>query len=527
MASGDRVGNGGDVVVCGDKVELLDIYEAKRKGFKFLEIKDNAPEIMLKDVLTERLLPFQKMRASKYLKDLEQFYSESEMLSGIHLNDVDDSGVVAIPVGCELQQIIVQLSDDDIQSDGFRYTVNKDLWDKLDNFNKMALMLHELIFKEIIESKSGSSLVVRSMVGQLLKDKMDNVIYLNSISKIKSSEHSRDGEFTIHNSLIEFYNTTFIVPKGQKFKRIIDSDGAEYIEYDVTNAFNRSRAFWKNNEIVIYGLCRFEELDGSIVLIKDNKGKITGKKILKNETSEISSKLFYTPSEDIVLAENRDGQLVIIHKKPFNLKIERRQDNGLALISAELLNIESAKAGFYHNSIEGIFDLSIDHMFIPKENRPSIELTRNGYFYETNKYQKIENNSDVFECQYFGKNILENLFSVRNCDILNTKFNLNLDTKIGTVKTPISPVTSKDHFTFSKEGVLFIANTSKEVIIKNSIILGKAAKSGRFKKGKDVIIPAGSYRIRRDQNLDFFIRNFDKDFEYKLEYETGKVYEIY
>ncbi len=176
--AGDRVGNGGDVIVCGDKVELLDLYEARVRGFKPLKPTSQNHEDMLREVLDLRLARLQPQRASRYREYGQEFFRESLILPGIELSDVADAGLAVIPRGCKLEQIVVQLADGDIIPGANRYTISQDLWDKLDEFNKMALMLHEVIYREAITKNVGTSMTVRAMVGQLLRDEMDTVLFL-------------------------------------------------------------------------------------------------------------------------------------------------------------------------------------------------------------------------------------------------------------------------------------------------------------------------------------------------------------
>ncbi len=182
-AGGDRVGNGGDVVVCGDRVELLDLYEARVKGHKPLTLESDTHEEMLKEVIERRIQQLQPLRAKRFRDYGEEFFKESIILPGIELSDVDDAGLAVIPRGCKLEQIVIQLSDADIPPGGHRYTISQDLWEKLDEFNKMALMLHEVIYREAIywESRrmgTARSMIVRALVGEILRNEIDEGLFL-------------------------------------------------------------------------------------------------------------------------------------------------------------------------------------------------------------------------------------------------------------------------------------------------------------------------------------------------------------
>lgn len=187
LMGGDRVGNGGDVVICGNKIELLDIYEARTSGYGMKSPAGTNYQEMLKSLLQNNLHVINPKRTEKYLKFLETFEKESQFLAGIQLSDVDDAGMVAIPQGCSLQQIAIQLSDDERPAGKKRYTVSLDLWNKLDEYNKMSLVLHEIIYREAIEHKSSNSMVVRATVGEVLKTKIDLDIYLSLVADFSNT----------------------------------------------------------------------------------------------------------------------------------------------------------------------------------------------------------------------------------------------------------------------------------------------------------------------------------------------------
>jgi hypothetical protein len=193
MAGGDRVGNGGDVVVCGNKVELLDVYEARVSNHVIYKPVGKDYKQMFQDIIQKHLSNIQPVRSARYLNHQGTFESEAQFLPGIELNDVDDAGMVAIPKGCKLKQIVIQLSDDERPAGKPRYTVSLDLWKRLDEFNKAALVLHEIFYREAIEHESSNSMVVRAMVGEVLSTKLNLEIYL-----ALDADFSNTIEFKMH-----------------------------------------------------------------------------------------------------------------------------------------------------------------------------------------------------------------------------------------------------------------------------------------------------------------------------------------
>lgn len=166
---GNELGNGGDVFYCtsssGVKVILVDIYEATRAGRKInLGSSSKKYKERVKEILNawSELSP---IRVAQYLKWLETFENEATFDSGVELPNISDEGIVLYPNGCQIRQIAIQLADSNLGTGYKRYTINKDLWDLLDEGSKAALVLHELIFREAILARQPVSLRVRYLNG--------------------------------------------------------------------------------------------------------------------------------------------------------------------------------------------------------------------------------------------------------------------------------------------------------------------------------------------------------------------------
>lgn len=157
MARSDRgteVGNGGDVVVCESKqlVELLDIYEARtlRKiGFNFGGPENQTYQEKVRFAI-RRLSEIDPYKASILWRFAFDFGREAIFLDDVVLKDVRDSNEIYLPAGCELRQIAVQNTRVS-KNDPF-YIFDNKLWKRLDENNKAALVLHELIFRAAARS---------------------------------------------------------------------------------------------------------------------------------------------------------------------------------------------------------------------------------------------------------------------------------------------------------------------------------------------------------------------------------------
>lgn len=167
----DRVGNGGDVLVCpGQKMILLDTYELTTTGQELgFDATTQDPFLKVERKITE-LSKISKLRGARYLEWLSSFPREAQFRAGIELPDIDDTGLVVIPRGCKLEQIAVQAKSEDVPVLGYRYIINKDLWDQLDPDNQAVLLMHELVYREQLTAnpKVLSSLRVRMMTRALV-----------------------------------------------------------------------------------------------------------------------------------------------------------------------------------------------------------------------------------------------------------------------------------------------------------------------------------------------------------------------
>ena len=118
FAGGGQIGNGADAVVCtrGFKItaELLDIFEARlrKKTWNFEDYNGASKEVAAfrgADELIaqlDTLLPVKSARLRRYLS---KFFEEREILDGVILTDIPDSLNLAIPAGCRLGQLVIQI----------------------------------------------------------------------------------------------------------------------------------------------------------------------------------------------------------------------------------------------------------------------------------------------------------------------------------------------------------------------------------------------------------------------------------
>jgi hypothetical protein len=180
LAGEREIGNGGDVVVCRNNdgsvksIELLDFYEARIMRGLQIDLGDASLPLDEK-VLMElhRLAQVSPKRSAKYAEEVHRFFSEGNFISGISLVDIPDSGHLAFPDGCKVEQIVIQQNPQ--FSEDRRYTINKDLYDLLDNNNKAGLAVHEVILKEAVEGGASNSIGTRYLNSYLASAKIDTL----------------------------------------------------------------------------------------------------------------------------------------------------------------------------------------------------------------------------------------------------------------------------------------------------------------------------------------------------------------
>ncbi len=189
--AGDKILNGGNVIVCKDtagqttSVELLDYYELKLKN-QSLQFNNSLSDY--KEVLLERFKDWEQIapkRIEQYTQWLHLFEEEAGIYPNVVIPDILDTGSIVIPRGCELTPAAFQRRDEDIFPGEKRYVINKDLWDLMSPMQKAGLVLHELIYREAIKSRHETSLPTRIFNGYLASEKVPTTeVYFELVRKM-------------------------------------------------------------------------------------------------------------------------------------------------------------------------------------------------------------------------------------------------------------------------------------------------------------------------------------------------------
>jgi len=205
---GKEIGNGGDVVVCKNddgsikSIELLDFFEARTLKKLNYNLGPNNLSVENKIMIAlKRLEHFSSERAKLYREQADILLNdenETSFVANTTLTDIPDSLHLALPNGCDIEQIAIQ--NNPIFSDDPRYVINQDLWNRLDNNNKAGLVLHEIIYREAIKNGHTNSIRTRRFNALLSSDKIENYNTAQLIELLANMDMFPLGIFTFKGS---------------------------------------------------------------------------------------------------------------------------------------------------------------------------------------------------------------------------------------------------------------------------------------------------------------------------------------
>ncbi len=186
---GDISGNGGDAVVCQsgpvtiplasqDRVPhamLLDIYEGLLMRDIHPDLGDPSLDVMQKvEQALSRMHRLDPGRAERYLKVAQGFMKDTRMIAA-DLQDIPDSGFVPLPpVGvCKIVQAVVQKPRSFPEDKTF--TIDRRVWDLFDNDSRAGLILHEIVYQELIQYGHTNSISARYFNTLLLSNRFSQI----------------------------------------------------------------------------------------------------------------------------------------------------------------------------------------------------------------------------------------------------------------------------------------------------------------------------------------------------------------
>ena len=152
--AGNDVGNGGDGVICESKgaasYDLLDFFEAQALPPK---IKPELPGETLDEKVEgalARLTRLDAPKAARYREKAKDFTDDKlvRWVSGIEFYDIPDSGYVPLPGHCRIEQVAIQRKP--LFPGDPRYVISKDWWENFSTDQKAGLILHEIVYEEML-----------------------------------------------------------------------------------------------------------------------------------------------------------------------------------------------------------------------------------------------------------------------------------------------------------------------------------------------------------------------------------------
>ncbi|MBP9706714.1 MAG: hypothetical protein KBD78_03665 [Oligoflexales bacterium] len=180
-SGGAIVGNGGDAVICLKddtneviSVQLLDFYEAKYRWIFNLDLDQAGTSVEEKlDYVIKKLSKHDPVRAKVYKEQIDTFHANTNYWPGIRLHNIKDANEIGIPKGCVVGQVARQ-HNSSLAFDKY-FVVAKDIYDLMDNNNKAGLILHEIIYKEMIARGAKESSWARQMTALLSSENFSEV----------------------------------------------------------------------------------------------------------------------------------------------------------------------------------------------------------------------------------------------------------------------------------------------------------------------------------------------------------------
>lgn len=147
-------GNAGFALFCSDRApQVLDLYEAQQRDGYTIAFSNQFGVIEKVYDLISRFDKLDPKRANVYRAWAQEFFAESTALSpSTEIVQTPDLGYVSLPQACRLEQVIFQRNPSVLNK--YRYIINTSLWNKLDADQLAALVLHEIVYREFMNSRT-------------------------------------------------------------------------------------------------------------------------------------------------------------------------------------------------------------------------------------------------------------------------------------------------------------------------------------------------------------------------------------
>ncbi len=180
LLANNKVGNGGDVILCGGTSELLDFYE--------VSIPTGQKETDPYKVAETQISKMEKVAptlARQYLKRLKELPQEIDFKSEVQLEDIQDSKHLYLPdpKKCKIQQIAIRKTA--VLKGEKRFIIQKDLWNNLSPLHQAGLLTHEVIYEHFSKLSEEDSLKARKLNAYLFQTPTLDKKFWNFIKELE------------------------------------------------------------------------------------------------------------------------------------------------------------------------------------------------------------------------------------------------------------------------------------------------------------------------------------------------------
>lgn len=266
LFAGDKVGNGGDVIVCpNEKTLLLDIYQGNadwgmetmlRSGNRPEIIKGTLKEFVKTDVFTANKILERALKIETEISRLEETdgtLSSLVRLTSKTLINISDEGVAEISPDCKILQAATQ-----IQSPfpgEVKFSFQKDIWFSLERDVQASLILHEVIYELMISSGEHFSRSTRYFNAALHAGELNSVkryFELSALFEFRNLAIEADGRSHVFGAC-SVRRERFKPGNSNQLEGTTITIGSKNIVTKKENFQDAIHYFWKR--IVTEGLC--------------------------------------------------------------------------------------------------------------------------------------------------------------------------------------------------------------------------------------------------------------------------------
>jgi hypothetical protein len=231
-------GGGGNAFVCSDEsghitsVELVDLYEGRLgKDVKYLPLSGNMDEDF--QFLAKRIHPDNLKAQDNMLFEYEQLKSHFiDLPADAELYETNDVMLTFKPKNCKLQPIVNFFARN-------RILIDRELYNRLDYRNQLALHLHEVLYLHEREGGIKDSRYARQIVAAAMQDDEFHHIRLSWINDAeyvcRTSDTDKKTEFYVskkvtneYSPVLPMYNFFFTYLNGHK---ILSYSGFQLLKY--------------------------------------------------------------------------------------------------------------------------------------------------------------------------------------------------------------------------------------------------------------------------------------------------------